>query len=115
LAVIPEHVVGPDVLPRGPKAIADAIDPGAWDAVWFHSEAELLTGPKRGGPAYGVRFTQDGRRGWAVWVDGTFLGGFLYQGGPPVRLRSKELKTLLAQPVDEPVHPADEPVHPQLF
>jgi len=97
--ITPEHVVGPDVLPRGPKTVAKAVDPRSWEAVWYHSEAELLTNPRRGGVAYGLQFsaTQGNRRGWAVWVDGSFLGGFLYRGGPvPTKLQAKALKALLA-------------------
>jgi len=98
--ITPEHVVGRDVLPRGPKTVAKAVDPRSWEAVWYHSEAELLTNPKRGGVAYGLRFaaTQGNRRGWAAWVGGSFLGGFLFRGGGPVptKLQAKELKALLA-------------------
>jgi hypothetical protein len=98
--ITPEHVVGPDVLPRGPKMVASAVDAEAWEAVWYHSEAELLTNPKRGGVAYGLQFsaTQGNRRGWAVWVAGSFGGGFLFRGAGPVpqKLSAKALKELLA-------------------
>ena len=98
--ITPEHVVGPDVLPRGPKTVAKAVDPRSWDVIWWSSEAELLTNPKRGGVAYGLQFsaTQGNRRGWAVWVDGSFGGGFLFRGGGPVpqKLSAKALKALLA-------------------
>ena len=97
--ITPEHVVGPDVLPRGPKMVASAVDAELWDVVWFHSEAELLEQPRRGGVAYGLQFaaTHGSRRGFAVWIDGSFLGGFLYRGGPvPTKLQAKALKALLA-------------------
>ena len=97
--ITPERVVGPDVLPRGPKTVAKAVDPRSWEAVWYHSEAELLTNPKRGGVAYGLQFaaTHGSRRGFAVWIDGSFGGGFLYRGGPvPTKLQAKALKALLA-------------------
>jgi len=98
--VVPERVVGEDVLPRGPKTVAKAVDARAWGTVWTHSEAELLATPKRGGAAYGLRFTatRGNRRGWAVWIDGAYSGGFLYCGGiVPVRLSAKALKELLAR------------------
>ena len=99
--VVAEHVVGADVLPRGPKAVAKTVDHQAWDAVWWGSEAELLTEPKRGGVAYGLKFTatQGNRRGWAVWIDGSFGGAFLFCGGGivPTRMAAKELKALLAR------------------
>ena len=97
--ITPERVVGPDVLPRGPKMVASAVDAEAWEVVWYHSEAELLTNPKRGGVAYGLQFaaTHGSRRGFAVWIDGSFGGGFLYRGGPvPTKLQAKALKALLA-------------------
>lgn len=95
-----EAVVGYDALPQGPRAVANAVDKEWWSATWLRSEAELLDGPKRGGEAFGLRFVSaDGkRRGWAVWIDRTFLGAFLYIGRTivPRQLSAKELKSLLS-------------------
>ena len=97
--ITPEHVVGPDVLPRGPKTVAKAVDAEAWEVVWFSVESEELEQPRRGGLCYGVKFRhRDGRYGWGWWFRGSYEAAFVWRpGGPvPTRLSAKGLKALLS-------------------
>lgn len=94
MVTIPEHVVGEDDLPRGPKAVARAVDHAAWETTWRHSATDQAE-------CYALGFVErDGvlrRVGWAVWIDG-FAGAFVYphpRAIVPIRKGAKELKELL--------------------
>ena len=86
-------------LPRGPKAVEKGIH-DAWTHRWSMAETEALENPKRGGESYGLRFAHgDGRHGWACWLNGSYLGGFLYatpRSLVPRKLKAKDLKEVLA-------------------
>lgn len=112
----PEHEVGLDELPRGPKTVAKAVAE-VWEVRWLRVLAEELDEPKRGGESWGIAFRHpDGRYGWASWNSRTgFGGGFLYDPSDrervlkqrvnetkvkliplPLALKAKELKEVLA-------------------
>ena len=96
--VTPEHVVGVDDLPRGPKMVAKSIDAQTWEAVWLSVESEELEQPRRGGLCYGVKFRhRDGRYGWGWWFRGSYEAAFVWRPGGPVpqKLSAKALKELL--------------------
>jgi hypothetical protein len=92
-----ERSVAPEELPRGPKAVANAVG-GGWTQEWWASVAEVLEKPKRGGRAYGARFRHaaSGRAAWAVWLRGSFEAAYEETRRGPIRLSASELKEVLA-------------------